>query len=31
MKPIGEMLVESFGLEEEALAGARDIIAEWVN
>lgn len=28
MKPIGEMLVESFGLEEEALAGALDVQAE---
>ena len=28
MKPIGEMLVESFGLEEEALAGALDVQEE---
>ena len=28
MKPIGEMLVESFGLEEEALAGALEVQAE---
>jgi len=28
MKPIGEMLVESFGLEEDALAGALDVQEE---
>jgi general secretion pathway protein E len=28
MKPIGEMLVESFGLEEEAIAGAIEVQAE---
>ncbi len=28
MKPIGDMLVESFGLEEEALAGALEVQAE---
>ena len=28
MKPIGEMLVESFGLEEEALVGALEVQAE---
>ena len=28
MKPIGEMLVESFGLEEEALAGALEVQEE---